>query len=276
MTKVLTAALAAVFSGGPEQLKRSPDLASRLQPFLSKRDHGGVMKSSLQKLNVAAALGVSILLTGCGGMSKSDGVYRTARMPSQTTQQNPPDTSLPPVTGPSVPQPSNPPQSFIPAVTEYFDITGAGGANPRFTSIPVQTDNMLRVKIIAEPGLAVGSVPGTGYVNYTANYGCVSYNITVLGQTVQTPMLSPSGGNMICPNARKEHILDFSHRLAPGSSQVTVQVSAARYDIYCQYVFMGLISPAFYNNYCPAYPVYQTHRVAGTLEIQTNGSSFNN
>lgn len=165
----------------------------------------------------------------------------------------------------------------FPPYSYNFSVTGPGGTDPTYTA-QVNTDNILRIDIAAGPGgeLSLGSGQ---YSNYTANYGCVSYKLTVMGQTVVTQILSTSNGqynyDYICPGAPNTQTIDFSGRLTPGHNAVMLEVQANGYDYYCQlcnspyyfYLFNGC------GNYCPLYGVYRNHTVTGTLTVHVNGST---
>jgi hypothetical protein len=171
-------------------------------------------------------------------------------------------------------------ESFLPARSESFTVTGSGGTSPTFTASNVRTDSLLKVKVIAGaagPVSIPSGTPGYGgsYSNYQASYGCVRYTIEVAGRSVTTNTLAVEGQNSLCPDAPTSQIIDFSDR-AVGVTNTSVKVTAVRYDYYCQLVYMGYISPYYYNTYCGSslYSVYRTHSVTGTLEIQTNGTQF--
>ena len=163
--------------------------------------------------------------------------------------------------------------AFLPAYSESFNrMTGVGGANPTYTTQAVQTDSILKVKITAGPAGNL-SLPGSTYSNFTANYSCISFAVTVLGKTVTTQTLAVNGGGPLCPGAPESQVIDFSSRLTANHPPVTVSVSGARYDFYCGLWYNGFVLGT-YNMYCPLRTVYQNHTVSGMLDIQTNGTSL--
>lgn len=176
------------------------------------------------------------------------------------------------------------PSNFTPAITFSFNVTGSGGAHPSFTTQPVNTDTILKIKITAGQASNL-NIPI--YSNFTANYDCVSYTVTALGKSVTTQPLSASGENSaLCPNAPPSEIIDFSDRLGPGHGPVTITIDRVRYDFYCKlwtrcqpelswnptcyYSFY----PATQSMYCPMRTVYRNHTVTGDLAIQVNGSTL--
>jgi hypothetical protein len=140
----------------------------------------------------------------------------------------------------------------------------------------VTTDNLLKVKVTA--GSAANVIPGS---NFSATYGCVTYKVSALGQTIVTNTLSPNGGNSICPNASESQTIDFSSRLSSGHGAVTITVQPSGYDFYCQgcltYPWLYNAYPYGYYScamYCPLKTVYKNHGVTGTLSIQVNGTGI--
>ncbi len=164
--------------------------------------------------------------------------------------------------------------STNPAYTYSFTETGIGGTSATYTTPAILTDTVLQVTVTAASAGALSLA--TGYSNFTANYGCISYNVTVLGQTMTTNILSPNPGyDENCPEAASSQMLDFSSRLTPGHGAVTVEISNPAYDFYCQMWesgYPGIYNPYTYNDYCPLRAVYKTHTVAGSLSIAVDGS----
>ncbi|MEK6704485.1 MAG: hypothetical protein AABZ06_01725 [Bdellovibrionota bacterium] len=153
-----------------------------------------------------------------------------------------------------------------PPLTFSFNIKGSGG----YTTPAIDTDNVLKVRIISGPSEKI-SIPG--YSNFTANYGCVSYKITVAGRSTVTSILSVSGFNGLCKESSDNQVIDFSNRLGQGHNSVEISVSEARYDFYCQLYMAGWVWGDM-NMFCPLRTVYQNHTVTGSLEIQVNGTSL--
>jgi hypothetical protein len=232
------------------------------------------MKNWKPKLSLPVLLLAAVAsLSSCG---------REAFRPGNVGQLPAP---LPP--GPGVPYPipsgyptPNPTITSVPTdppITYTFSITGSGGVTPTFTTPSVDTDSVLKIRV--RSGIAGPiSVPGS---NFTANYGCITYNVTVLGRTVQVGPLAVNGGSVACQGASDNQVINFSDRLSPGHNVVTVQVSNPKYDFY----YIGCISyPWLYNAYpygnysCnlyyPLYNVYKNHTVTGSLDIQVNGTTL--
>lgn len=210
----------------------------------------------------------AFLVAGCGS-SVSEPAPTTTTTSAQTSATNSTSTS-------PAPLPTTSTNNLLPPVQESFTVTGSGGTNPTY-SVTVDTDNLLQVQITA--GAATNVIPGS---NFSANYGCVTYNVTALGQTVTTNTLGVNGGNSICPNAPSSQTIDFSSRLTPGHGAVAITVSASGYDFYCQGCLMD---PALYDAYpygpyscsmyCPLHTVFKNHGVTGTISVQVNGTSLN-
>jgi len=210
--------------------------------------------------------------------------------------------------GPGTPNPSPSPSSdpsgggSLPAYSADFTLKGRGGVSSStdttvspyvYTTGSVETDNLLRVKVTALPGSQITATNGSGS-NFTANYGCVKYTVKVNGTVRQTQVLRVGGVlNSLCPTAPESEILDFSSILAAGHHSLTVQVTEARYDFYCQMFQPQILncgtSPFTYqnsycsyqpstwwqSNYCTnGYGVWQTHNVNGRLQIQVNGTTL--
>lgn len=180
------------------------------------------------------------------------------------------------------PTPSSTPGT-TPAYTTDFSLLGKGGvasgtnttvAPYVFTSQPVDTDNLLKVKVTAKAGAPVSM--GEGNSNFTANYACVEYKVTVLGVTRTTGMLRVPGSmlNTPCAASPESAVLDFSDRLGAGHNTVNVKVTEVRYDFYCMLAYSGHYPQMNPANYCPTYSVYHTHTVNGSLAIQVNGTSL--
>ncbi len=219
-------------------------------------------------LTFSSALPTLLLLSACGQQTTREIIQQPLSVPGPVVQVTPTPT-------PSATATPTPP--FDSAYTFSFSVTGANGTAPTYTTGAINTDNILVVRINAGPAGQL-SVPGF-YSNFTANYNCVSYNVTVGGRTVTTQTLAPQGSNSSytasnqCPGAPSSQVINFSDRLSPGHGNMFVQVSNARYDFYCELYFQGMLSGQ-YNMYCPLRTVYQTHTVTGSLDIQVNGTSL--
>ncbi|MBU6376264.1 MAG: hypothetical protein KGQ59_09735, partial [Bdellovibrionales bacterium] len=182
-----------------------------------------------------SALALTVLLSGCGGEA-----YRTAGSGGGYN----PSGNVDPYVGPVSPPPSDDwsggssggsgsgsaPTS--PAFSFDFQVTGPGGTTPSYTASSVNTDNLLVVRISARPAGEL-SLAGGQYSRFTANYGCVAYEVTALGKTLSTGILSVTANNPLCPGAPSYADLNFSDRLASGHHAVNVQVTKVYYDFYC-------------------------------------------
>lgn len=168
--------------------------------------------------------------------------------------------------------------NFAPTYAEDFKITGTNGSTPSFELPQMDSDNILKVKVKPGPATVIDA-PGYGF---SAEYGCVSYTIEVMGETVQTKPMSVDGSPCYSydPYAKEhptdtEQVFDFSHRLTPGHGPITVKIKAARYDFYCKLLIAGYIHPSYYSAYCPMKAVtLGTHTVTGYVEVMVNGTSF--
>jgi hypothetical protein len=230
--------------------------------------------SLIQKYRFSATVALSaILLTSCGATTYKEISSGSATAAQTSTPTG--STTNTGTTGSTGSTGSTTDTSTYPAITTQFTLTGSGGTSPSY-SYTVTTDNLLKVKVTT--GAATNVIPGS---NFSATYECVSYNVTVLGQTLSTGTLSVSGGNSICPNAPTSKTLDFSSRLTSGHGSVTVTIVPTGYDFYCQscltYPWMFNAYPYGYYScsmYCPLKTVYKNHGVTGTLAIQVNGTSL--
>jgi hypothetical protein len=171
-------------------------------------------------------------------------------------------------------------------LTYSFSVNGPGGVTPTYTTgsaTLINTDNLLQVEV--EAGAAgEATVPGT---NFTGNYNCVSYTVTVYdqnGNTLQsqatgTLAVTP-GTSGLCPSAQNSVTLNFSGVVSNGThGGVSVGVVANQYDFYCQmwYAYLYDGNDQFYDDYsymCPMKGVFSGHTVTGTLLVQTNGASL--
>jgi hypothetical protein len=231
-------------------------------------------KNIIPAFTLAATL--AVVAAGCGGQAYRAGEDgNDSRAPSSQGGglfPGSPGSGTGGTGGTGDPIPPGTPD-FTPTLTDSSYITGASGTRPSYTTGTINTDSIIKVRITAGPAGQV-SIPSGTYSNYSASYYCVKYNVTVLGQTVTTNALSVNGGGALCPQAADNQVIDFSSRLIPGHGPVTVRVSSARYDYYCQLLMMGYISPYYWQTYCSTslYPLYQTHTATFTLDIQTNGA----
>lgn len=203
------------------------------------------------------------LLSACGTQTERTLVGQPLVVPTPVVVVTPTPT----------PSPTSTSAPFDSAYAFSFQVTGQGA----YTTGAINTDNLLVIKVNAGPAGQI-SVPGL-YSNFTANYNCVSYNITVGGRTVTTQTLKVPNATQSwytvdqCPNAPSSQIINFSDRASPGHGDMFVTVSNARYDFYCELFYQGLISGTA-NMYCPLRTAYQTHTLTGTIDVQVNGTIF--
>lgn len=171
-------------------------------------------------------------------------------------------------------------------ITANFSLTGVGGTKTFYNTgsdgIYIVTDNLLQVRVRA--GQAGPLTLNEGSTPFTANYGCVSYLVTVGGKSVRTkPLLANGQASAYCPDGVAEQTIDFSDRLSSGGANLSVNVSEPRYDFYCQLWYACQTFPnsttyscyysfpySYYNSYCPTRAVYKSHTVTGDLDILTN------
>lgn len=228
------------------------------------------------KFTTIATLALITLSTSGCGLSKTNGVMesKSTTMGSSGASNPQAPTVIP--YNPSTPAPSTPPSqsAFVPMFTQQFEITGLGGTKTTQVIPLPQTDNVLRIRVRAGSALPIGAVGGQPYSNFTASYSCISYVIKVAGQSVQTQTLSPNGGGYACAGASQTQEIDLSDRVRNNPGNLTLEVTNPRYDYYCDLLITGRMyvpNPSqYFNVYCPSFPVYQNHRVSGTIEIMTN------
>jgi hypothetical protein len=234
---------------------------------------------SMKKFMVIAL--AALLTTSCGGSYDRTG---TANQ-SATFAGDDGSTSNTGDTGSSTDPVTTVGNNFTASYTQSFVVSGAKGTDPTATLPDVLTDSVLKVRVTAGPAgnLALSSSAYGGYSNYSGQYYCVKYTVEVVGfGQATTHALAVGGGSTVCPDADDSEVIDFSRRLTPGHGPVDIKVSAAGYDYYCGLLYSGMIPSAYYNwnywvnQYCSPslYPVYQTHTVSGSLEVEVNGSGI--
>lgn len=224
---------------------------------------------------------IGIQFSSCGGQSYRELAPTPATTPEGSTGGGG-GTGIPGTGGIEPPETDT---GQFPAITQSFSVTGSGGTLPSF-STNVSTDNILKVQVEAAAGDRI-SLPGQ-YSNFEANYGCVTYTVTALGQSKTTKVLAVPAGttgpasSYLCSGAPSKEVLDFSGRLGPGHNSVTIQVVAAGYDFYCKHCYESYQLPYYMNpyfpngcaSYCPVKSVFKNHTVNGNLSIQVNGTGL--
>jgi len=212
-------------------------------------------KNKICILWIAAMMIFAFSLAGCGSHSPKDITNFPIVNPS----------FIPPIINPD---PIFPPDGDGEPLLKSFEVSGQTGTTPTYI-VPaddIATDSILRIRIIAG---AAQPIKHPSF-NFTAEYGCVRYNLTVNGRTVQTRILAvPNTDNSNCAGATSSQSLDFSDRLG-GPDAPVITVSHAAYDFYCKLYYQGFISG--FELYCPVRPAYRTHFLSGTLSIQVNGT----
>lgn len=214
-------------------------------------------------------IALTALLAGCGGKANRDGLGAEG-IKTNAPGYSSDDTSDDAITISD---------GFVPSVTYSFTLQGPTDV----MEVPgeVGTDNMLKIRIKPAPA---GNSVGSGF---SANYTCISYVISVLGQDVRTKTLSLGNGGH-CKGGPTSQVIDFSGRLTPGHGPVQIKVSAARsdfkYNACLAYPFeftaIKWITPYWWvpdftvcnKLYYPTTPLYANDTAAGDLEIQVNGA----
>jgi hypothetical protein len=180
-----------------------------------------------------------------------------------------------------------------PAIKKSFSLTGSN------TSYEVTTNSnsTLSVRLKAEDGAKM-ALTGS---NFTTNYSCASFDVSLLIQNTVTGEWTESetvrsktlqvDGQAPCGNGVAYDDIDFSGSLSPGHGALKIKISAPRYDFLCkmyyacwqtygaQYYAYGtacydLMSQASYQQVCPSKSVYSTHVVKGAFQIKIDGTSF--
>jgi|GEM_PF-2031509 len=149
----------------------------------------------------------------------------------------------------------------LPAAPEQrIELSGQNGTNPSKT-LPVSTSHTLKIKITP---LAAPNITEPGYTNWSFPYGCLQVTVVANGMTQTTQVLKVSGTNSsTCSSAPSSQVLDFSNQVS-GSGNVNVTVQNPNYD-NCRYYW-----PLYYG--CSMSPIFETHRVAFDMQIQTDNT----
>lgn len=212
-----------------------------------------------KKLIGIAAASLALILSACGGSPAREvvGVVPQPQLPGGGSGG---DTIQ---------------DSFQPSWTSDFGVSGQLGPKPKYTTEDLYTDSILKVKITAAPGSLLADPQGS---NFSAEYGCAQFTVTVNGRSVTTQILKVEGSNSwLCANAPTSQTLDFSDRLG-GAGPVQVEVTNGKYDFYCQmhwdqrnkygyseWDLAGWAAP------CPLKSAFKNHMVNGQVAIQLNG-----
>jgi len=149
----------------------------------------------------------------------------------------------------------------LPAAPEQrIELSGQNGTDPSKT-LAVSTSHTLKIKITP---LAAPNITESGYTNWVFPYGCLQVTVVANGMTQTTQVLKVSGTNSsTCSSAPSYQVLDFSNQVS-GSGSVNVTAQNPNYD-NCRYYW-----PLYYG--CSMSAVFQTHRVAFNMQIQTDNT----
>jgi hypothetical protein len=238
--------------------------------------------SSKNFLSAALILGaMTALLAGCGG-SNRDGVIGGVPGPIYpgpypSWGPNPlpgcPGSPGCPPTGSGGADPMQDP-TFVPTVSASFSIQGYSGTASVATLPAVNTDNLLRLRVIP---LQTEQVSNTGY---SPPIQCVDFLVTVsgLGSPIRTKLVTFAPNGAPCPGAYQNQfvqgyhgdIVDFSSRLTPGHGPLSITISQVRSTWNCQWWYQGYVYGP-YNGVCPAQALYTNHKVTASVEVMTNG-----
>jgi hypothetical protein len=225
------------------------------------------MRARKITVTVFASLAAIALLTGCGGTPYQDTSTSTTTSAGSTTSTTTSTTTSSSSDG------SDSTTDTAPDISSTFSLNGPGGTTTSY-STTVNTDNTLKVEIIAG---GAGQMSLSGYSNYEATYGCISYEVTALGTTQQTGTLAVSTNYDVsfnCYGSPTSTVLDFSSSLSPGHGDISVTVQPVGYDFYCQYCedYPSLFGYAC-SGYCPLHSIYKSHTVTGTMVIEVDGTA---
>jgi hypothetical protein len=219
---------------------------------------------------VLLSLSLGAALTGCGGESKREAINNNV-VPGYTYNPGTGTCTGSNCTTP-YPTPTSTSTGSLPPLTYTFSLTGEGGSKPTYTTPPIQTDSILRVRLTAGPAGQL-SASGVSYSNFSSTYNCISYTVGAVGQSANTSSLNVGASySQLCPGAQSSQVLDFSGRLSAGHNAVQISVTSARYDFYCELLMKGWVYGT-YSMFCPLHTVYKNHTVTGSLSIQVNGTS---
>lgn len=170
--------------------------------------------------------------------------------------------------------------SAIPSFSYSFEITGKNGNYPSRKVTGINTDNILKIKVIPGPAGNISvkqGYPENTYSNAQGSYNCVSYLITVGGRSQRTQNLALPGTNGQCYGATgvESQTLDFSDRLTPGHGEMEITITEARTDNKCMQALTNWMYMGQYSTYCltSLYDLYINYTATGTLDIQTNGTA---
>lgn len=233
------------------------------------------MKIANSNLLLIAAL----IATGCGGGAFRENVGSSGSVAGTPVQVEPAQVTV-----------FAPAYSFpITRIGPY--ITSARSSSNSANWAPTANDcgsNCLKYSVTTATKLRVRvkAIDGNAYVKdslttFPSQFGCVSYQIHVGNQMVQTPLLKVPGANANataqCSHSPSEYIADMSYAVG-GYGLTEIKIQNPQYDLYCNYY-----SGTSYNGMkCPSTPLYQNnqvnplswHEVKVQVDAEVNGSSF--
>lgn len=229
-------------------------------------------------------IGIAAILSACGASSSTSFGTALSGVSSNTSGGGTIITPTP-TPSPTTSSTLSPALSFA-----NFAMSGPGGKNPTYsTGDTIATDDTLKVQVQAMPGTALLESPSGQYSGFSANYHCISYQVSVYDSTgamigsQTTQLLAADTQNSICTGNPNTQILDFSGSVANGShGLLNVEVQPLAYDWYCQlwyeqYDIYGVYSPyyQYYSYWCPSKAVYANHQVNASIQVEVDGTQFN-
>lgn len=233
------------------------------------------MKIANSNLLLIAAL----IATGCGGGAFRENIKSSGSTGTETQTQT---TSSPTIFAPAYSFPIHRIGPYIASARSSSNsanwVPAANDCGSNCLKYSVTTATKLRVRVKA--------VEGNAYIKdslttFPSQYGCVSYQIHVGNQMVQTPLLKVPGANANataqCAGSPSEYIADMSYAVG-GYGLTDIKIQNPQYDLYCNYY-----SGTSYNgSKCPSTALYQNnqvqpyswHEVKVQVDAEVNGSSF--
>jgi hypothetical protein len=200
----------------------------------------------------------AVLLVACGSSSSRD--FTTSGLTGGTndgTNGDPNGGTNGGSTG-GIPPGLNPAPQFI------AKITGALGQSPQFTTPPLRTSALLRVKVVPLPAPNM-TLPG--FENYSFPYGCLQLQVSVNGIPLSTQVLRVGNSSPVsttCANSPTSEILTFSYQ---ANTDFVVTVNALAYDS-CRKETTWATRP--YG--CAMDAVFKNHLVSALIYVQTDGT----
>ena len=211
----------------------------------------------MKNLNSLGLIVTVMILSACGSQSTNT-LYGSGGSATGTGTQT--------GSGSTVTDTSNQNVYNLPAAPEQrVEMSGQNGSDPT-KSLSFNTSRTLKVRITP---LSAPNITIPGYTNWVFPYGCLQVTVAVNGITKMTQVLRVNGmsSSSQCANAPTSEVLDFTNQMT-GNGNVTVTVQNAVYD-NCRYSW-----PMYYG--CYMTQVWQSHRVAMNVQVQTDGTWMSN